>query len=315
MDNRTKEIRRIAKQLLSEGKVDVVIGYRAGTIPLQCPPYFAHTPEETDNLVWNSHCRINPANFLPRRKDKVAVVAKGCDARNVVGQIVEHQIPRENVYIIGVPCEGMVEPDLIAQKEAREILSAEEDDSHIIVRGKDFETTIDKADVLRRNCLVCAHRNPPVYDELVGDPVPELEGVERYADIEELLKKTPAERWDYFNDLVKTCIRCYACRDACPLCYCHVCFVDESMPQWVGKSQNPTDVMTYHLLRAFHCAGRCTECGACESACPMGIKVREFTRILEKDVWERYQYEPGLSLDVTPPLAVYRPDDPQEFIK
>jgi formate dehydrogenase subunit beta len=91
--------------------------------------------------------------------------------------------------------------------------------------------------------------------------------------------------------------------------------VDETMPQWVGKSQDRTDTLTYHILRAFHCAGRCTDCGACESACPVGIKVRQFTRLLEKDVKELYEYEAGMSLDKTPPLVVYRPDDPQDFIK
>jgi Na+-translocating ferredoxin:NAD+ oxidoreductase RnfC subunit len=87
------------------------------------------------------------------------------------------------------------------------------------------------------------------------------------------------------------------------------------MPQWLGKSIDPRDVMTYHMLRAFHCAGRCTDCGACESACPLNIKVRQFTRLLEKDIRELYGYEAGMSLDSQPPLTVYLPDDPQEFIK
>ncbi len=315
MEARTEKIREAAKRLLTEGKVDVVIGYRAGTVPLRNSPHFARTPEEADLLVWDSNCRINLANFLPRRKDKVAVVAKGCDVRNIVGHILEHQIEREQVYIIGVPCEGMVDPALVYEKEGRSIEEVIEANGQLNLKGGDFTTTVDRAEVLRSNCAACAHRNPTVYDELICDAVPELEGVDRYLDLRELMEKSDTERWDYFQDLVKDCIRCYACRDACPLCYCHVCFVDESMPQWVGKSQDETDVMTYHLLRAFHCAGRCTDCGACESACPMDIKVRQFTRLLEKDVNELYGYEAGLSLEQGPPLTVYRPDDPQEFIK
>ena len=315
MPTRTEKIREAAKRLLSEGKVDVVIGYRAGSIPLKNAPYFARTAEEADNLIWDSNCRINLANFLPRRKDKVAVVAKGCDARNIINHIVENQITRDQVYIIGVPCEGMIEPELVFEKESRLIEEAIEADGRLTLKGQDFTTTLDRADLLRQNCRTCVHRNPPVYDELVTDPVPEQEGVDRYADLKELLAKPDSERYAYFQDLVKNCIRCYACRDACPLCYCHVCFVDETMPQWVGKSQDQGDIMTYHLLRAFHCAGRCTDCGACEAACPMNIKVRQFTRLLEKDVNEIYGYEAGLSLDETPPLLVYRPGDPQEFIK
>lgn len=315
MEARTEKIRQAAKRLLAEGKVDVVIGYRAGTVPFRNAPWFARTPEEADLLIWDSNCRINLANFLPRRKDKAAVTAKGCDARNIVGHILEHQIERDQVYIIGVPCDGMIDPALVFEKEGRPIEEVVEADGQLNLKGRDFTTTVDRAEVLRSNCVACAHRNPPVYDELVCDAVPELEGVDRYLDLRELMEKSDTERWSYFQELIKDCIRCYACRDACPLCYCHVCFVDESMPQWVGKSQDETDVMTYHLLRAFHCAGRCTDCGACESACPMDIKVRQFTRLLEKDVDELYGYEAGLSLEKEPPLTVYRPDDPQEFIK
>jgi ferredoxin len=90
--------------------------------------------------------------------------------------------------------------------------------------------------------------------------------------------------------------------------------VDESKPQWCGKTQDQADVGTFHLLRAFHCAGRCTDCGACESACPMGIKMRRLTMKLEKDIRQLYGYEPGLSLDQQPPMTVFKPNDPQDFI-
>jgi len=315
MDKRTEKIREIAKRLLSEDRVDVVLGYGPGTVPLRNAPLFARTPEEADKLIWDSNCRINLANFLPRTKERVAVLAKGCDARNIVNHVVEHQIKRDQVYIVGVPCQGMLDPEKVQQREGRFIESAVESDGDLTVSGPGFETTLKLADVLRQNCQTCVHRNPPVYDELVGEPVPEQTDIDRYADINDLLGKPDGERYAYFQNLVKDCIRCYACRDACPLCYCHVCFVDEHMPQWLGKSVDPHDVLTYHILRAFHCAGRCTDCGACEAACPVNIKLRQFTRLLEKDIQERYGYEAGMSLETLPPLTVYRPDDPQEFIK
>ncbi len=315
MESRTEKIREIAKRLLTEEKVDVVLGYKAGTVPLRNIPFFARTLEEVESLIWDSYGRINLANFLPRREDRIAVAAKGCDARNIVNHIIENQIKREQVYIIGVPCEGMIDPELVYEREERLIEEAAEADGNLTVRGNGFETVLDRNEILRPNCRICQHRNPPVYDELAGEPVPEEGDVSPLEDLEELLTKTDGERYEYFHDLVKTCIRCYACRDACPLCYCPVCFVDEHMPQWLGKSIDPRDVLTYHFLRAFHCAGRCTDCGACESACPLNIKVRQFTRLLEKDVREFYDYEAGLSLDKLPPLTVYLPDDPEEFIK
>jgi len=315
MERLTEKIREIAKRLLSEGKVDVVIGYRAGTVPLKNVPHFARTPEEADQLIWDSNGRINLANYLPRRPDRAAVVAKGCDARNIVNHIVENQIKRDQVYIIGVPCEGMIDPELVYEREERLVEAASEADGKLTVKGQGFETTMDRNEVLRQNCKTCQHRNPPVYDEMVVDALPEQDGVNPYEDIRELMTKSESERAAYFEKLVEPCIRCYACRDACPLCYCSVCFVDESMPQWLGKSIDERDKMTFHILRAFHCAGRCTDCGACEAACPMNIKVRQFTRRLEMDVKERYGYEAGMSTDNLPPLTVYRPDDPEEFIK
>jgi formate dehydrogenase subunit beta len=316
MDTRTEQIRVAAKKLLSEGTVDVVIGYKAGTVPLRNAPYFAHTPEEAENLIWDSNCRINLAAFIPRRPGKIAVVAKGCDARNVINHMVENQITRDRVHIIGVPCEGMVEPALVMARvpDGKTVLEAVENNGQITVTGRDFAVTLEKAEVLRQNCRVCQHPNPPLADEMVAEPVPAT-SADPYQDIQELLAKTEPERWQYYQDLVQNCLRCYACRDACPLCYCQVCFVDEAMPQWVGKSQDATDVFTFHLLRAYHCAGRCTDCGACESACPVGIKVRQFTRLLEKSVKERYGYEAGLDPEKKPPLTVFLPDDPQEFIK
>lgn len=139
--------------------------------------------------------------------------------------------------------------------------------------------------------------------------------VDRYADVRELEAMPAEEKWAYFDDLLKACIRCYACRNACPLCYCPTCFVDESKPQWVGKSQDPIDIRTFHFLRAFHCAGRCTDCGACQRACPVGINMRVFTKKLEKDCLELYGWEAGMDPESRPPLDFYRAEDPEDFIK
>jgi ferredoxin len=87
------------------------------------------------------------------------------------------------------------------------------------------------------------------------------------------------------------------------------------MPQWLGKSNDEMDTFTFHLLRGFHCAGRCTSCGACEAACPMDLKLREFNRVLEEEVQRDWQFVPGLTWDQKPPLTTYRPDDEADFIK
>jgi coenzyme F420-reducing hydrogenase beta subunit len=314
LEETTQKIRETAKRLLKEGKAELVIGFRRGTVPLTTAPLLARTEEDCDNLVWSNFCRLNLANYLPGKTGKTAIIAKGCDARSAVGQVSEHQIARENLYVVGIPCSGMIDNNLVYQKEPRPIREAEEKEDSLTVKGDGFSTEIKKEDVLRRNCLVCAHRTPKTADELLGS---EVQGAQPddYKDILELREKTPAERMEYFRGLIKDCLRCYACRNACPLCYCPVCFVDETRPQWLGKSTDPMDTLTFHLLRGLHCSGRCTACGSCETACPVNIKVREFNRVTEQTVQSAWGYEAGLDWEQKPPLTVFQPGDEAGFIK
>ena len=311
-----EKIKEIAAKLLKDCTVDMVIGFRKGTIPMMNEPHFAKTPEEVDNLVWDSNCGINLANYLTNRQEKIGIIAKGCDSRNIVTHIIENKIKREQLIIIGVPCQGMIDKRKIDAMFTGEILEVIESEDTITVKGNDFEEVLkNKKDVLQQNCSVCIHRNPVVYDELVADLVEEQTGIDRYEDVNKIEALAPEEKKQFFEDLLAPCIRCYACRNACPLCYCPTCFVDESRPQWVGKSQDLTDVKTFHFLRAFHCAGRCTDCGACERSCPVGINMRVFTKKLEKDCLDLFDGEAGMSLDVRPPLDTYKPGDPDDFIK
>ncbi len=311
----SQKIQESAKRLLREGKADVVIGYRQGTTPMTVAPHFARTEDDCNQFVWSNFAKINLATYLPKYPGKVALVAKGCDARNAVGQVVESQITRENLYLVGVACDGMVDVELIRAREPRPVRAAEEDRTTIKLQGDGWSTNLTKDEVLRRNCRTCVSRTPDqTADEMIGEPTAPLPA-DDFADIKALAGKSPAEKLAYFKDLVKDCLRCYACRNACPLCYCPVCFVDETRPQWLGKSQDEMDTYAFHILRAFHCAGRCTSCGACEAACPQDIKLREFTRLLEDEVQRDWQYVPGLDWEQKPPLTIYRPDDEAEFIK
>jgi ferredoxin len=311
----TEKIREIAGRLLTSGAVEMVIGFRAGTVPMMNEPHFAKTPADVQKLVWDSHCGINLANYLTDRKEKIGVLAKGCDSRNIVTHIIENKIKREQLVIIGVPCRGMVDKRKIAMKAEAEITEVIEAETTVTAKGHGFSKTFEKKDVLQHNCSLCIHRNPVIHDEMVAPPVEEQQGVDRYADVRSIEAMTPEQRWKYFDELLSPCIRCYACRNACPLCYCPTCFVDESRPQWVGKGQDPSDVRTFHFLRAYHCAGRCTDCGACERACPVGINMRTFTKKLEQDCLDLFGWEVGLDPEVRPPLDVYRPQDPNDFIK
>ena len=312
----TEKIRETAKRLLAEEKVDVFIGYQKGTVPMMNEPLLVNHPDKVDQLYWDNFCGLNLCNYLTKRTDKIGIITNGCNSRNIVTHIIENQIKRDQLYIVGIPCEGMIDHRAVARAvKQREILDVEQNGTKFVVKGHDFEETFEKEKFLQNNCAVCTHRNPVIYDEMLGDPVDEQTDVNPYSDVEKIEGMDPEKKQGFFTRLISRCIRCYACRNACPLCYCPTCFVDESAPQWVGKSIDPTDTMTFHFLRAYHCAGRCTDCGACERVCPMSISMRQFTKKLNKDTQELFSWEAGLDPEKRPPLDVYQPDDYNDFIK
>jgi ferredoxin len=315
MDTCIKKIRALAADLLDKGEVERVIGFAKGTIPMATSPIAIGSKQEIEKLVFNSTCGLNLANFARKQTGKIAIIAKGCDSRNIVTHIVENQIKRDEIVIIGVPCTGMVDKFKIASLFKDEITQFEEAGDTLTVASLSQTKTLNKQDYLRENCSLCTHRNPVLYDVLAAELVEEQVLENPFPDVDRIEALDPESKWAHFENLTKNCIRCYACRNACPLCYCPTCFVDESGPQWVGKGQNKTDVDTFHFLRAFHCAGRCTDCGACVEACPMGINVRDFTRKLNKDALEMFGWEAGLDLTKRPPLDAYSPQDPNDFIK
>lgn len=310
-------LRETARQLLAEGSIELVIGYERGTLPIRTTPCFIRDPDQVERLVWNASCENNLAMYLHRATGKVGIVAKGCDARSIVGEIVERQIAREDVVIIGVPCQGVIDRTKIeARLDGREVLEADVSEGLITLRGEGFEETLNLGEVLSEGCVTCHHRDPTLYDVFIDEPSGgAVEDADEYAAVQALEAQTADERWAYFANEFSRCIRCYACREACPCCYCAECFVDQTQPCWFGKGDDLSDVMAFHIVRAYHVAGRCLDCGACVRACPMHIDLRALVKKLEKDVRELYSYEAGLHLETVPPLATFQPDDPQEFIK
>ena len=315
MPENEKQLREVAEKLLIDKKVDLIIGYEKGTLPLRTRPTFIREPEETKRLVWNSRCENNLSFYLKTVKEKVGIVAKGCDSRSIVGLIKESQVKREDIFIIGVPCPGIIDNKKIEDiLDGRELLEGVESDSQILLKGEGFEETLDQDKLLHASCRSCRYRNPVLYDTLVGKEISQPQ-TDEYSDVEEFASKQDNERWAYFNDETSRCIRCYACRNVCPACYCPQCFVDQSLPTWFDRTPHLSDTLIFHIIRTLHTAGRCVDCGACSRVCPMNVELRMLNKKTEKDVKELYGYEVGTDLEELPPMATFKIDDPQEFIK
>ncbi|TFF69245.1 MAG: 4Fe-4S ferredoxin [Promethearchaeota archaeon] len=331
MENKKIEekMRNIARDLLKEKQVDLIIGYSQGTIPLSSAPIFIRNEDEVHKLIWNNLCYVNLAKYLiPNIKTnnegelidlKVGIVSKGCVARSIIHLMVEHQINKENIIIIGINCNGnlnrrRIEKELGPHEVSETCLL----DDYFIVKGEKFEKKFKFDDYMNDLCKHCKIRAPPLSDSLIDIIVGESQEVDslddQFEDIIDFEKKSPDERWNYMNELLKDCTRCYACREACPLCYCNLCFVDQNLPTWFGKTSELSDILIFHMVRGLHLAGRCVECGACSSVCPMGIDLSLINRKINKIVKDRFDFVSGLSLEKLSPMMTYKMDDKQEFM-
>ncbi|MEA3310677.1 MAG: Coenzyme F420 hydrogenase/dehydrogenase, beta subunit C-terminal domain [candidate division WOR-3 bacterium] len=321
MDNLTDKIREEARKVLEAKKVDLVIGYGQGEGPMRTQPVFINNVDDVEKLVWPAFGLINLANYLLRYRNtrntrntphKIGIVAKGCDSRSIVALLKENQIDRDRLFIIGVNCPGMLSRQ-VAREKAGEIISAENKGEMWSFTTVEGVKQISCFDLMPSNCAACRHHAPVISDVIVGEAITEPEG-DGYEGIREFEQKPAAERYEYLMSEMSACIRCYACRQACPTCNCGECFVDVTRPKWVDKGLESTDLAIWQLIRVYHQAGRCVDCGACEEACPAGIKLLWLTRKMNLIVKERFGFEAGVDLEALPPLATYEKDDPQEFI-
>jgi len=289
MSGERKELREIARHLLESAQVEVVIGYTAGPTRFQAAPFFARRPEQAAYLIFDRTCEFNLCKFLHRFKGrKVAIVVKGCDERSVIGLIQERQIKREDVILLGAPCSGIVDPEAAAQTDGEPPFYS--------------------------MCRICSVHNPRFADYLIADPVEQPPAPEFAPEMENLAESSINRRWAAFRKEMSKCILCMACRNLCPACYCTVCFADASQPKWMGKTDDLSDIMFFHLGRFLHLAGRCTGCGACERGCPMNVNLRLYNDRVRKDVKELFGFEAGVDPQAESPMACFRADDPNNFI-
>ena len=310
----TGELVSRTKALLADKTVQLVLGWRRGLFDYDVTPsLFTSADDVEKNFVYNEYSAANLSKYLvketrkietakntvrannaiAKQKDanaelsaevetKILVFLKPCDTYSFTELLKEHRIFRSYVYAVGVPCDGMKDP------EKRE---------------------------LSERCAVCKSKKHIGCDELIGEDG-DVRNSARFDEVAKLEAMTEEERFAFWQNELSRCIRCNACRDVCPACTCTTCVFDNPSSGAAQKvAASSFEESMYHIIRAWHVAGRCTDCGECSRVCPEHIPLHLINRKFIKDIDELYgTYTAGSDMETKPPMLTYRTGDAEPGI-
>ena len=177
------------------------------------------------------------------------------------------------------------------------------------------EKTIAKADALPERCLSCKSKKHVAYDELLGEDGEVCE-TNRFDMVEKLEAMSSEERFNFWRGELSRCIRCNACRNVCPACTCERCVFDNDNSGIAQKAAADSfEENMFHIIRAFHVAGRCTDCGECSRVCPQNIPLHLLNRKFIKDINEFYgEFQAGEDTETRAPLNIFDTEDVEPSI-
>ena len=304
-----------ALALLADGTVNRVLGWTAGEFVYDVTPAVFETAEEVENgFLYNDFCAANLSKYLvkeSRKEGKILVFLKPCDTYSFNQLVAEHRIIRENVYVIGIECYGKADIEKLRAMGLSGITGIRKVDGEFMVETIYGTETVKAADATAERCLACKSKKHVAYDELIGEDGEVVEDCNRFDMVEKLEAMTPDERFAFWRGELSRCIRCNACRNVCPACTCEQCVFDNPNS---GVSQKAAvtsfEENMFHIIRAFHVAGRCTDCGECSRVCPQNIPLHLLNRKFIKDINEFYgTYQAGEDPAAKPPLGTYTKND------
>ena len=302
-------------ELLETGAVSRVLGWKKGDTDFNPEPAYFDSADALKGFVYDGFCGANLSKYLieaMKLEGKTAVCLKPCDSYSFQQLVKEHRIDPEKVYIIGVGCKGKLDIEKIKARGIKGItaISGADTADTLTVETVYGSHSVPYREVMLERCHVCKGKEHVIFHEQIGESQ-DTRDADRFAQVEAIEKMSSEEKFAFFRNELSKCIRCNACRNVCPACSCRKCVFDSTKFDSAQKANTTSfEEKMFHIIRAFHVAGRCTDCGECSRVCPQGIPLHLFNRKFIKDINAFYgEYQAGASLDEPMPLTSFTVSD------